>query len=201
MAGVSQASARRVRRVEHRRGLILDAAAAEFAEVGYQRATLERIGKRLGLSKASLYYYVPSGKPQLLAELVARGIEEVEARMAALTVDDPDPVARLRAFLSVHLESANKTPEGRLLSENLDVVLSNDAAAEIRRRYEQLLTAIIDDGVAAGRLRDLPRRPVAKLIFAAVNSVRMWHEADGLPSLKQVIDVALILLLTGLEER
>jgi hypothetical protein len=79
--------------------------------------------------------------------------------------------------------------------------LSNEATAEIRHRYERLLTAIVDDGVAAGPLRDLPRRPVVKLIFAAINSVRMWYDPDGLLSLEEVIDAALTLLLTGLEER
>ena len=88
MAGQSSTD-RRARRMESRRGLILDAAAAEFAEVGYERATLERIGDRVGLSKASVYYYVQDGKPQLLVDLVARVVDEVEARVAAQTTTTP----------------------------------------------------------------------------------------------------------------
>jgi TetR/AcrR family transcriptional regulator, cholesterol catabolism regulator len=201
MAGESQAADRRARRMESRRGLILDAAAAEFAEVGYERATLERIGDRVGLSKASVYYYVKDGKPQLLVDLVARVGEEVEARIAALTVDDASPVARLRAFLTAHVEVANTTPEGRLLSENLDELMSSESAAELRHRYERSLTAIIDDGVAAGQFQDLPRRPVVKLILGALNPVRMWHDPSGALSLEDITNVALSLLLTGLENR
>lgn len=201
MADASRTSDRRARRIAHRRDLILDAAAAEFAEVGYERATLERIGDRVGLSKASVYYYVKDGKPQLLVDLVARVLDEVETRVAERTADDAGPVARLRAFITAHIEVANTTPEGRLLSENLDVLMTSDSAAELRHRYEQLLTTIVDDGVAAGCLRDLPRRPVVKLIISALNPVRMWHDPAGALSLEDVADVALVLLLDGLEKR
>jgi TetR/AcrR family transcriptional regulator, cholesterol catabolism regulator len=199
MAGQSSTD-RRARRMESRRGLILDAAAAEFAEVGYERATLERIGDRVGLSKASVYYYVQDGKPQLLVDLVARVVDEVEARVAAQTTDDTSPVARLHAFVTAHVEVANTTPEGRLLSENLDELMSSDSAAEPRHRYERLLTAIIDDGIAAGQFQDLPRRPVVKLILGALNPVRLWHDPAGAISLEDVIDIALSLLLTGLRD-
>lgn len=196
----ARAADRRARRLESRRGLILDAAAAEFAEVGYERATLERIGDRVGLSKASVYYYVRDGKPQLLVDLVARVVDEVEARVAALTADDASPVARLRAFVTAHIEVANTTSEGRLLSENLDELMSSRSAAELRHRYERSLTAIIDDGVAAGHFQDLPSRPVVKLILGALNPVRLWHDPAGELSLEDVTDVALSLLLTGLED-
>jgi TetR/AcrR family transcriptional regulator, cholesterol catabolism regulator len=197
MAGQSPTD-RRARRMESRRGLILDAAAAEFAEVGYERATLERIGDRVGLSKASVYYYVQDGKPQLLVDLVARVVDDVEARIAALTRDDASPVARLRAFVAAHVQVANTTPGGRLLSENLDELMSSDSAAEPRHRYERLLMAIIDDGIAAGQFRDLPRRPVVKLILGALNPIRLWHDPAGATSLEDVVEVALSLLLKGL---
>lgn len=201
MAGTSQAADRRARRMEHRRGLILDAAAAEFAEAGYERATLERIGDRVGLSKASVYYYVPDGKSRLLVELVARVVDEVEARLSALAADESGPLGQLRAFIALHIDEANSTPEGRLLAENLEVLLSSDSGTELRHRYERLLTKIVEDGVAAGQLRDLPCRPVVKLILAALGSVRLWHDTDGPLSLQDVIDVALTLFLAGLEER
>lgn len=200
MAAASPAD-RRARRIESRRGLILDAAAAEFAAVGYERATLERIGERVGLSKASVYYYVQDGKPQLLVDLVTRVMAEVEARTATPAEEDSSSVARLRAFLAAHIDVANTTPEGRLLSENLEALMNSESAAELRHRYERLLTAILDDGVATGEFQDLPRRPVVKLILGALNSVRLWHCPDGALSLEDVIDVALALLLRGLEVR
>lgn len=199
MAGQSSTD-RRARRMESRRGLILDAAAAEFAEVGYERATLERIGDRVGLSKASVYYYVQDGKPQLLVDLVTRVVDEVEARVAMLTKDDASPVARLRAFVTAHVQVANTTPEGRLLSENLDELMCSESAAEPRHRYERLLAMIIDDGIAAGQFRDLPSRPVVKLILGALNPIRLWHDPAGAFSLEDVIDVALSLLLTALSD-
>ena len=64
------AKRRRELRQTRRRVEILEAAAEEFAIRGYHDASLQRIGDKVGLSKASLYYYV-SSKSDLLAELEA----------------------------------------------------------------------------------------------------------------------------------
>jgi AcrR family transcriptional regulator len=103
---------RRAVRAEQRRELLLEAAAREFAEVGYERATLDAIGDRVGLSKASVYYYVKDGKPRLLADLVQRVVGEIEARARELAPEGAGPADRLRAFVRAHVEVANTTPQG-----------------------------------------------------------------------------------------
>ncbi len=59
-ADPSLSEQRREWRWEARRDLIVRAAAEVMAEMGLERATLDAVGDRVGLSKASLYYYVKS---------------------------------------------------------------------------------------------------------------------------------------------
>src|SRR5690242_13002072 len=83
------AAARRHRRTEARRAQILDAAAEVFTELGYEPATLEAIGERVGLSKTSLYYYVRS-KEDLLGQIMLDLLARIAARFEAEQVgDDP----------------------------------------------------------------------------------------------------------------
>ena len=51
---------------------ILDAAAAEFAEMGFSGARVDRIAKRAGINKAMLYYRV-GDKEELYRRVVLRG--------------------------------------------------------------------------------------------------------------------------------
>ena len=46
------------RRQQIRKEAILDVAREMFTKVGYEKTTLDKIGKAVGLSKQSLYYYV-----------------------------------------------------------------------------------------------------------------------------------------------
>ena len=91
------------RRHAVRRRAILDAAATEFAEAGYQAATLDRIGDRVGLTKASLYHYV-QGKEQLLAALLDRVTADI-AVQATVPADAHDPA-------DIHLPSVQDGLEG-----------------------------------------------------------------------------------------
>ncbi len=54
---------------------ILKAAAQIFGHYGYEKATLDDIGKQIGLNKASLYYYYEN-KESLFEDVISSEIEE-----------------------------------------------------------------------------------------------------------------------------
>lgn len=49
-------------RTEARREAIIDAAASVFLEMGYERASMNEVTKRMGGSKATIYSYFPPRK-------------------------------------------------------------------------------------------------------------------------------------------
>ncbi|MFZ5625205.1 MAG: TetR/AcrR family transcriptional regulator [Gemmatimonadota bacterium] len=83
-------------------GKILDAALEVFTELGYERATLQDIVERAGVSKGALYHYFDS-KDQLFVDLVRECLGALatagEARIAAA-----DPALSREALLRQHLE-------------------------------------------------------------------------------------------------
>lgn len=189
---------RQATRKQIRRQSILTAAAEEFAAAGFERATLSGIGERVGLSKASLYYYVDC-KEDLLVELLDRVTTLIEQKALDRTAAGGGPQERLRAFVSAHMEVASGTLEGRLLAENLDIILTEEAAAKVRRRHELTVTAILADGVSDGGFADLPTRAATKLIFGALNSVPRWYDPDGPMDLGELAEMTIGLLLNGIE--
>jgi AcrR family transcriptional regulator len=192
--GEPPAKRRRELRQTRRRMEILEAAAEEFAIRGYHDASLQRIGDKVGLSKASLYYYV-SSKSDLLAELL---IGAVDAQPAE--VSEGEPGERLREFMHTHVSRVCTTVEGQALADNSDVLMSKTAPANLaaaRRRYEDVLASILRSGIASGDFRDVPVRPVVKFIFAGLNSVPQWYQPSGEFPLERVVDDVMGILLTG----
>jgi len=187
---------RRTTRKEFRRQSILDAAAEEFADFGYERATLERIGERVGLSKASLYYYV-SGKEQLFAELAERFVDGVEMPVRASIDRGEDAVAALSAIVRGHM-TASTEPLGRALALNLHAFRSGPARLQ-GDRYERLVAEVVEAGIASGRIRLVSVRPAVKLMLGAMNGVSQWFKPDGNVSLDEVVEGIVGVLLRGVE--
>ena len=66
----------------------IDKSAAElFAELGYARATTNKIAERAGVSVGSLYQYFPN-KLAVLAQLARRVMESVDMRTASLIAEE-----------------------------------------------------------------------------------------------------------------
>lgn len=198
---LEQREARADRRRALRREAILDAAAAEFAEHGYQAATLDRIGERIGLSKASLYHYVTS-KQELLASL----LEQVTDVIATDAECPPGASAtdRLRAFIQAHVRAATSSPQATVLAENLDALMGRSASgplAQVRRRHEDRLAAILRLGVQTGEFVPVAVGPAVKLLFGALNGVPRWYDPQGSLTLPALSDQVVDMVLTGLARR
>jgi AcrR family transcriptional regulator len=102
------ASRYRQNKQERRRGEIMDAAAAVFAEKGYHAATTRDIADRLGMRPGSLYYYFDS-KEAALEEVCRVGSDEFSANLDAILAAGGAPADMVRAGIAKHLRGEKQT--------------------------------------------------------------------------------------------
>lgn len=88
---------------EERKAELLSAALEVFGEVGFERATLQQVADRAGVTKGALYHYYAS-KDELFSELVRDRLVGLVAAGEA-RVAGADPSLSRRALLQEHLES------------------------------------------------------------------------------------------------
>ncbi|MFY8116938.1 MAG: TetR/AcrR family transcriptional regulator [Roseateles sp.] len=82
----------------------------QFAQYGFEGASLENIAAALGLSRHNLLYYYPS--KELLYRTVLDGVlAEWLARMAGI-VSGADPEAALREYIAAKLRFSRERPAG-----------------------------------------------------------------------------------------
>ena len=193
-ASARLASARQERRWESRRELIVRAAVDVFAEMGLEGATLDAVGERVGLTKASLYYYVKS-KEELLAHVVEHVLRAQEQAMAELTHDAMTPEERLRGFCLGHLRSLFDDPVGRIAAQ---VALSGNKDERLRsvfHGYMRRLDAILADGVTAGVFRPVDLGVARNSVLSALNAVTLWYVPGGPLSVddvgRQICDIVI----------
>ncbi|MHB8376751.1 MAG: TetR/AcrR family transcriptional regulator [Dehalococcoidia bacterium] len=92
---------------EKRRRLV-EAAAEEFARVGFERTAIETIAQRAGVAKGTVYLYFESKPAVFLAVL-----QELRRRLDAMPVaaGATGTTPGLRAFIRAHLLLADEAPD------------------------------------------------------------------------------------------
>jgi len=159
---------------------VLIAAAAEFAEFGFDGATLRRIAQRCGMSTGSLFHRYPN-KRELLKAAVAEGsvsaLDYVSARLEGVT----DPRQRLSVLLISHLETIHgENRDFTLMALREFYLLNKEERAEVveaRDRYEALWQSVLAQAADAGLV---PRDPLFRgFLLGALNSTFSWFSPDS----------------------
>jgi AcrR family transcriptional regulator len=167
---------------------ILRTAAAVFAEVGYDPASIRMVADRSGVSVAGLYYYVRS-KEELLYLIqyhvfdgLVRRFETDSAQMMAEGGEAARPEARLHRFIHNHLDHfladmASLTvctrELGRLNGDYLEHVEA------LQRTYFSQAFEIFQELCSARDDRQVDPRTATLAMFGAINWVSSWYDPSS----------------------
>lgn len=158
-------------KTDDRRTAILEAAAAVFREVGYERASMSAISARVGGSKATLYGYYRSKEELFAAAMMAEMEDQAQAMIALLDASEPDVGLALRRFgealldfLSTpHVLSVLRTAIAEGANSTLGAILFecgperglNEITAYLTRLQDKGLIRPCDPRMAAAHLKGL----------------------------------------------
>ena len=184
---------------EEKQRAILQSAAAVFADLGMDKASMAQIAAHAEVSKALLYHYYPS-KDALIFDVIRTHLAELEHAVAAADDDSLPPEQRLRGLVRAVLESYRDADNEHKVQLNAVSVLTPEQQAEIQgieRRIVRRFSAIIAQ-VNPDLNSDRPLlMPVTMSLFGMMNWVYMWFREGGPVSRQDYADLATTLLLNG----
>ncbi|MCH7232425.1 TetR/AcrR family transcriptional regulator [Glycomyces sp. L485] len=164
-----------------RRRALLEEAAAEFAESGYERASLNRIIRARGMSKSSFYHYFDS-KEALFNAVVG----DVGAALAS-TLDLPSPAeladgdfwARIRRLTARLAKAAKENPVFATLPKLFYLPDAPRSLARTRARIDDWIDGALEAGRSAGAVGDdLPASLQRELVRAVLWVMDEWSVAN-----------------------
>lgn len=173
----SETISRRAVSAEASRQSIFQAAATEFANVGFAGASVDRIAKAAGLNKAMIYYHF-ANKADLYKHVLDEMFGAVEASVRSLATSTDSPEARIRSFVEAIAREAEARPHFppiwcREIADGgarLDSHLVGRLGGILKT-----LSAIIRDGVEAGVFAPVP----ALLVHAGIVGPLIFYYATG----------------------
>ncbi|MGW8764305.1 TetR/AcrR family transcriptional regulator [Streptomyces sp. NPDC055815] len=181
---------------------LVQAAVVVFNERGYDGTGMDELGRRLGLSKSSIYHHV-SGKEEILDLAVVRALDALFAVLDEDPGRDGTAVARLRHVVRRSVEVlAAELPYVTLLLRvrgNSDV---ERRALKRRREFDQRVAELVARAAAEGGLRpDFDPHFTSRLLSGAVNSLIEWYQPEGDLPVGTLADAMTAVLFDGLRAR
>ena len=159
---------------------ILRAASEVFAEKSFGLASIRDIAAHAQISFPRIYYYLRN-KEELLYLISKRAFEQLNTRAEAQTVGVQDAEAKLKLFISAHIEyQLDNVAEMKVLIREAGSLSGRNATQIARqmREYSNLCRKIIEEVAAVhGAAMDRETsRIMTSLLFGAMNSVFGWYE-------------------------
>ena len=156
---------------------ILEVATQLFYERGIEAASLQEIADRLGIMKASLYYYFPS-KDVLLFEVLKQAHDEGLAVILSAAETPGDPLVKLEAVIVAHVEHTCQRLVSSAVCQEGIFKISEERRREIfgaDHVYQDVFRRLIRDAQKAGLVRpDIDYRLATLSILGSINWVYRW---------------------------
>lgn len=180
---------------------LIGAARELFTARGYADVGTTEIARAAGVTRGALYHQFADK-----AELMAAVVDEIDAEMTqelatgAMAAGDGDPVAILTAGATAFLEAVTRQDVHRVLLVDALPVLGWERWRAIGLRHGLgLIEAVLRQGIADGTLRDVPTRPLAHVLLAAIDEAALYVvAADDPDAARREMLAAIAPLVDGL---
>lgn len=162
-----------------------------FATKGFEATGIRDLANALGVSTASLYYYMNT-KEDLLLDIMFHSLTCSLEAVKAADATASTPEGKLVTFVRTHVIIEGAFPEEAIVVDGEIRALSpaaRDKVVTLRDEYDAVLAEIIHAGCVAG-VFSVPDETLTRLaILEAGIGLSRWFNTSGPRSLTEVADV------------
>jgi AcrR family transcriptional regulator len=181
---------------------ILSLAEDLFAERGYERASMDELAERAGVSKPMIYS-LAGNKEALFQRCFERSGEELYARMAAAVAEPHDSLAsEIRATGQAFYDFIDEHSSAWAMLFSLDTGGRSEASMGAIRRQQSEFTAERIMSRASGRgsaLDPLQANAAAALLNSGYETLAHWRRDHPDTPTDQLVDWLVAFVVPGLE--
>lgn len=188
---------------QEKRAEIIRAAGGVFKARGFRGTKIGDIAEAVGMDRATIYYYVGS-KEELFHQAVGGAVEQNCLRAEAILAAPGSPAEKLRTLITELMVSyAENYPFLYLyIQEDLGALAPRSqwgrTMARFNKRYENVVVALIEDGVADGSFHTGTRASViAYGVIGMVAWSNRWFDPGTSPVPAREIGAAYAEVLVG----
>lgn len=170
-----------------------------FLKKGFQETSMREIAETAGLGKSTLYDYFQT-KDEILVYFFEDQLGDLTAEAQRIAMQNLSADKRLRQVMEVYIENlqANKNLFLKMTQESQRLKPDSQKQIQDRRHaFQDLLRALIDEGIREGVFRKVDSLLAARLLLSAVTPVVYGSRLTGTP--QEMLDKTLDIFFRGIE--
>lgn len=184
---------------QRRRREIFDASAHLFLEKGFNETSMREIAQAAGVGKSTLYDYFKS-KDEILICYFEEEIKKISKHAQEIIARDLDISGKLRQIMQMHLEYlvAHKNLYLQLTIESQRLALGSQQKIQIARySYQDMLCALVEEGIQTGEFRRVNPLFAARSIFTLLSIAVFTSRPTGSPA--EMMEEAMEIFFRGVK--
>jgi AcrR family transcriptional regulator len=164
-----------------------------FLKKGFQETSMREIAEAAGLGKSTLYDYFKT-KDEILVYYFEDQLNDLTGEAQKIAMQNTTADKRLRQIMEMYLEymQANKSLFMKISLESQRLRLeSQKQIQEKRHAYQDLIRALIDEGIRESVFRKVNSLLAARLLISAMAPVIFGSRSTGSPQemMKETLDI------------
>jgi len=178
---------------EKRRHEIFHQVVQIFSKKGFHETSMREVADAAGLGKSTLYDYFKT-KDEILIYFFEDQLRDMTQEAQRIALQNLSADERLRQITEKYLESlqANKSLFLKLMQESQRLKLESQKQVQAKRyAYQDLIRALIDEGIREGVFRKVNSLLAARLLISSISSAVYGSRSTGTPQemLKETLDI------------
>jgi len=178
---------------EKRRHEIFHQVARIFLKKGFQETSMQEIAQATGLGKSTLYDYFRT-KDEILIYFFEDQLNDMTTEAQKIALQNIPADKRLRQIMEKYLESllANKNLFLKLMQESQRLKPESQKSVQQKRHaYQDLVCALIDEGIREGVFRNINSLLAARLLVSGISPIVFGSRFAGKPDemLNELLDI------------
>lgn len=187
-------------RKQEKRNILIREAGAAFGRKGFHSTTLDEVAKKIGITKAAIYYYFKD-KNEILLEChkVAIGIASEAIKKAQKEGEN----GYEKLIFTIRNYIIGLTSELKYFSILVDVSAlrpdERDYVVSFRDKFEKKMRGFVEEGIKDGSI--LPCEPKFAIfaMMGAVSWVPSWYSPNGERSGEEIADLLISFFSHGIQ--
>lgn len=152
-----------------------------FARHGYAAVSIRQIAQEVGVQPGALYNHFPT-KQDILKDLMLAHMDDLisswDAERARIPANTDPLDAFVRFHIRYHMEKRDEVFVSYMELRNLEPENYQLVGAE-RRRYEAILTEILNQGAASDRYMVEDAKVATRAVIAMLTGIPSWYQPGG----------------------
>lgn len=170
-----------------------------FLKKGFQETSMREIAEAAGLGKSTLYDYFKT-KDEILLYYFEDQLNDLTVEAQQIAMQNKSADKRLREVTEMHMEflQANKSLFMKMSMEAQRLKPeSQKKIQEKRHAYQDLLRALIDEGIREGTFRKVDSLLAARILITSMAPVVLTSRPTGTP--QEMVKATLDIFFKGIE--